>query len=166
VARGGLTPKVDVILVGVDGSQDAHHALEWSMFLAEHLDAQIVAVHAVGLLTHLDEGPPIPSQSHLVELQRAFEEQWCSVLSASGRPHRMLMRNGPPVAVLIEAALAEHADLMVVGRRGIGAGPGLLGSTSHQLAERSHRPVVIVPPTGSIAPADDAVTSAAGAAPR
>jgi len=39
-----------------------------------------------------------------------------------------------------------HADLLVVGSRGQGAHAGLLlGSTSLQLAERAHVPLVIVP---------------------
>jgi nucleotide-binding universal stress UspA family protein len=53
---------------------------------------------------------------------------------------------GPPVLALLEAAESEGADLIVVGRHGAGGVAGVFGSTSHDLAEHSHRPVIIVPP--------------------
>jgi nucleotide-binding universal stress UspA family protein len=43
-------------------------------------------------------------------------------------------------------AETEQADLVVVGRRGLGGfAELLLGSTSHQLAHHLDRPLVIVP---------------------
>jgi nucleotide-binding universal stress UspA family protein len=90
----------------------------------------------------------MPTQSHLAEVRETFEQDWCSLLAASSIPHRLMLLNGPPVLVLLEVAESQGADLIVVGRHGAGKGPGaLLGSTSHQLAESSHRPVVIVPST-------------------
>jgi nucleotide-binding universal stress UspA family protein len=57
-----------------------------------------------------------------------------------------MLLNGPPVLALLEIADEEDVDLIVVGRRGVGKGPGMMfGSTSHQIAESSHKPVVIVP---------------------
>jgi nucleotide-binding universal stress UspA family protein len=51
------------------------------------------------------------------------------------------------VQVIIAAAEEVRADLIVLGSRGMGGFPEqLLGSTSHQVAERSHLPVLIVPP--------------------
>ncbi|MGO9341576.1 MAG: universal stress protein [Acidimicrobiales bacterium] len=141
-----MTPKVDLILVGVDGSEEARQALDWSIVIARCCDAELLVVHAAGLLTHLDQGHITPSQSHLVELRQRFEHEWCSSLDESGISHRLVLLDGPPVLALLETAAKEDADLIVVGRRGVGKGPGLLfGSTSHQLAESSHKPVVIVP---------------------
>ena len=143
-----MTVAIDRVLTGVDGSPEAHQALEWAMVIARCCDAELLVVHAVGLLTHLGDGPAMPTQSHLVEVRATFEREWCSVLATSTIPHRLLLRNGPPVLALLEVADHEGVDLIVVGRHGAGRGPGsLLGSTSHQLAEGSHVPVVIVPPT-------------------
>ncbi len=54
-------------------------------------------------------------------------------------------RRQPGVRVLAVAE-EEDADLVVLGSRGLGGYPEqLLGSTSTQVAQRSTRPVTIVP---------------------
>jgi nucleotide-binding universal stress UspA family protein len=50
------------------------------------------------------------------------------------------------VNVLPAVAAEVDADLIVVGSRGLGSYPELLlGSTSTQVAQNAHRPVMIVP---------------------
>ena len=135
------------LVVGVDGSADSGRALDLAVALADCFGAEVLAVHAVGLLAHLGSGPPVPSQSHIDELRITFESDWCAALRRSGVPHRMLLLDGPPALKLLEAADGEHADMIVVGSRGSGATAGLrLGSTSHQVVEHSRCPVLGVPP--------------------
>jgi nucleotide-binding universal stress UspA family protein len=134
------------VLVGVDGSTNAARALEWAATLAQGLGAEVVAVHALGLLTHLESGAPVPAEGHAEEVGKRMDEEWCAPLRRSGVTWQSLILGGEPVGVLQRAAESEEADLVVVGRRGAGDRPGLfLGSTSHQLAESCTRPVVIVP---------------------
>ena len=141
-----MTGGVERIVVGIDGSEDSRRALDWAILLASQFGAEVVAVHAIGLLAHLSEGPPVPSHSHLDELRTLFESEWCAPLTASGVPHRLSMLDGPPVPVLLAASDRESADLIVVGSRGTGGfAELLLGSTSHQVAEHSRRPVLVVP---------------------
>jgi nucleotide-binding universal stress UspA family protein len=140
---------VDVkrILVGIDGSDSSRHALSWAVAVAQAFGAEVIAVHAVGLLTHLDPGPPVPSQGHRDEIRRAFEEDWSAELAASGVSHQRVILDGSPVPAVLDAAEEWAADLVVVGNRGLGGFPELLlGSTSHQLAQHAHRPVLIVAP--------------------
>jgi nucleotide-binding universal stress UspA family protein len=140
---------VDVrrILVGVDGSDNSRHALAWAVAVARAFGAEVVAVHAVGLLTHLDPGPPVPSQGHREDIRRAFHHEWSAELDGSGVSHQRIILDGSPVPALLAAADERAVDLIVVGTRGRGGFPEvLLGSTSHQLAQHAHRPVLIVPP--------------------
>ncbi|MFM7537269.1 MAG: universal stress protein [Acidimicrobiales bacterium] len=103
-------------------------------------------VHALGML----EG------AHRVEVIARFED-WLAPLAAV--PHRGLAVDGGPVTVLLEAAERENADLVVVGSRGVGGHPDLLlGSTSHQVIQLSRRPVVVVPPSWSVAGHDQLPT--------
>jgi nucleotide-binding universal stress UspA family protein len=142
-----VTFRVERIVVGIDGSDSARRALEWAITFAGQFAAEVIAVHAVGLLTRLGDGTSVPSQAHLAELRRAFETEWCQPLAASGISYRLVYQDGPPVPVLLTVADTEAADLIVVGSRGTGGFPELrLGSTSHQVAEHSGRPVLIVPP--------------------
>jgi nucleotide-binding universal stress UspA family protein len=141
-----MTARLERILVGVDGSSNGKRALEWAMLLGRQSDAEVIAVHAIGLLAHLGPGPGVPSQAHLPELRHAFETEWCAPLLNSPVRHRLLLIDGAPVRVLLSLAKSEQIDVIVVGSRGVGGFPELnLGSTSHQLAEHADCPVLIVP---------------------
>jgi len=113
------------IVVGLDGSVHGEVAARWSAPLAAAIGADLVLVHARGLLEHGAPPPPDPS----------------------GFEHELVVEDGDPVSALLRVAGTRHATMIVVGRRGSGVKPALLlGSTSHQLAERSPCPVVIIPP--------------------
>lgn len=137
------------ILVGVDGSPYARRALDWALALAAGVDAEVIAVHALGLLADLGGETPVPSQTHRREVQRMLDEQWGAPLGRDGRRGRCLLVDGNPVTALLAVAEEHGADLIVVGSRGHGGFPGLqLGSTSHQLVQHADVPVVVVPPEG------------------
>jgi nucleotide-binding universal stress UspA family protein len=141
-----MTPVLQRILVGVDGSANSQQALGWAMLVARRFDAELVAIHAIGLLAYLGDAPPVPSHAHLDELRRAFETEWCAPLADSGIQHRLLFVDGAPALVLLSVAQREQIDMIVVGSRGAGGFEALLlGSTSHQVAAHATCPVVIVP---------------------
>ena len=106
-------------VVGLDGSSHGEQAAAWARATAARADAEVIPVHARGLR---ERGGVDVDEGVLVE-------------------------DGDPVSVLLRVAAARAADLIVVGRRGAGGDPDLLlGSTSHQLAERAPCPLVIIPP--------------------
>jgi len=134
------------ILVGVDGSEDSRCALAWAAGLVEGTDAEIIAVHALGLLTHLVDASLVPSAGHRSEVTSRLEQEWCQPLIEASVAHRCLVVDGDPVTAVLRAAREQVADLVVVGSRGAGGHPGLvLGSTSQQLVHEADRPVVVVP---------------------
>jgi len=111
--------KTRCIVVGLDGSVHGEQAVAWARDVAAQVGAEVVAVHARGLLEH----------------------------GALAATDGVLIEDGDPVSVLLRVAEERSADLIVVGRRGSGGNPALLlGSTSHQLAERAPCPLVIIPP--------------------
>ncbi|HXW32897.1 MAG TPA: universal stress protein [Acidimicrobiales bacterium] len=132
------------IVVGVDGSPDAVAALEWAADMAQQLDTEVIAVHALGLLSHLGAAPE-PAQAHRQEIEAQLAGSWTQALRAARVTHRSEVDDGNPVMALLAAAAAHGAAMVVVGSRGTGGFAGLqLGSTSQQLAQHAPLPVVIV----------------------
>ena len=135
-----MTKDLKTIAVGFDGSEPAEAAVRWAFALARPLEAEVVLVHAVGLLGHL-EGEDVTAEYRdtvgRIAHECNFDIGHVSWQVEDGNSTSVLMRAaGPPV----------HADLVVVGSRGKSAHAGLmLGSTSLQLVERSTIPVVIIP---------------------
>jgi hypothetical protein len=109
-----------------------------------------VAVHALGLLTHLADDCVVPSAHHRRDIAALFERVWCKPLIDGSVAHRCVLIDGDPVTALLRAAREQRAELIVVGARGTGDHPGLLlGSTSLQLVSEADRPVTVVPLRGS-----------------
>lgn len=137
---------IRTIVVGTDGSENAAMAIAWAVDLALATDAEVVAVHSMGLLLHPDAGAPVPSYGRRDEMRKLFEDVWCQPLRDSGVRHRAIFLEDNPVSAMLDTAETVGADLIVVGSRGHGGFPDLrLGSTSHQLLEYSDRPVAVVP---------------------
>lgn len=125
------------ILLGTDGSDYARHATAWACDLAGALGAEVVVVHAVGLLEEPD----------LDAIRAQLDGPWVEPFVEAGVAHRTIVEHGPPASVLPRLAGELPADLIVLGTRGTGGSPALLlGSTSHQVAQLAPVPVVIVPP--------------------
>lgn len=74
---------------------------------------------------------------------------------SSGSPQRVglvagfvverILEDGRPADVIVRIAARVQADLIVVGRRGLGQAPRLLGSTSEAALAHARIPVVVVP---------------------
>lgn len=134
------------MVVGVDGSDASLRATEWAAAVAAQMGAEVVVVHALGLLAHL--GTTVePAQSHQKEIRALLEGEWSRPLIDLAVEHRCELMNGNPVTALLEAARRHDVDAVVVGRRGAGGFPGLqIGSTSQQLAQHAQGPIVVIPP--------------------
>ena len=144
---------ITTILVGVDGSPNAAHALRWTAGLARSLGAEVVAVHAVDprLFVPAIEtlGPPpatAVSEEWYAEIRAAFEKEWVAPLRDAAVRFQTRFVDGSPALVLCDLAEELDADLIVVGSRGRGGFAGLvLGSVSNYVMHHSHRPVVVIP---------------------
>lgn len=133
------------ILVGVDGSTTSQEALRWAIGLGEALGGEVVAIHALGLLDRWRD-PDASARSWRRTLCTLVERTWCAPLARSHGRHRVEVRDGDPVDVLLAAVEDEQADLLVVGSRGVGGRPELaLGSTSLHVLQAARVPVLVVP---------------------
>jgi nucleotide-binding universal stress UspA family protein len=138
--------ELERIVVGVDGSACAAVAAEWAAMLARLSGAEVVAVHALGLLEQLPDGERVAAEPRREEIQEQLDTAWTVPLSDAGVSYRAELRDGDAVSVLLGAADDIDADLVVLGSRGMGGYPELLlGSTSTQVAQNGTRPVLIIP---------------------
>ncbi len=139
----------DTIVVGVDGSERNHAAVEWACHEADATKKKLVFVAG-------DDGLPIPlpmarfsadyTLDYSADQTRQMLERVRSRVDAhaSSRIATVQVESGKPADIILRAA--EKADLVVVGKRGLGAVKRMLvGSTSIAVAGRCGVPVVVVP---------------------
>jgi nucleotide-binding universal stress UspA family protein len=139
------------IVVGVDGSEHAHRALDWAMreAAARHVDLTVLTVVPAQASPWTGHPLTVPDGDAAVERAReAIQEAVTKSASELGdsQPASVTVNAfaGFPARSLIEAS--QTADLVVVGSRGAGGfATLLLGSTSQQVSHHSACPVVIVP---------------------
>ena len=136
VLRGEADPSDGPIVIGLDGSEGAAHALDWVIDLAESIGARIVAVHA----------PILGANNAMMDAARQELEQWCAPIGVRAVPHELRIEPGDARTALEHVADETGAALLVVGTRGLGAVRGLLlGSVAGYVARYSTRPIAVVP---------------------
>ncbi len=140
------------IVVGVDGSSDADHALRWAVANAEQFGpVQPVAAWRYpwwivpGQLTATSISPP---SKQFEEQTRARVEQVLDSVDRGQCRNPIVCESAAGPALV---TLGMKANLIVVGTRGRGAAAGaLLGSVSTHVVSHATVPVVIVPPNAPI----------------
>jgi nucleotide-binding universal stress UspA family protein len=145
------------IVVGIDGSEQSGHALEWAVARARLGGEQLELVNAYTLASQLDfYGFHGMAASQPVDWFVEFSEELLDAAAARVRELApeltctVTSKVGHAAFVLADAS--EGAAAVVVGRRGLGgAASAILGSVSNQLAVEAKCPVVVTgdtePPT-------------------
>jgi len=140
-----------LVVVGVDGSLSSRRALQWALDEGTRLGADVEAVLAWHGLTpgwYPDHVVPDGHQITSVEVaaHQALDQTCNTVLLE--RPmavvalHRLAVE-GPPAMALL--ARAEHADLLVLGRRRYRPSGPRPGSVVDSCTRRAPCPVAVVP---------------------
>ena len=131
------------VLVGADGSAGAADAMRWASRLAARHGAELVVM--TGFQPVDSELRPGRLET-LVARQEQELTSWCEEAELDEAPVRTIVEQGDPGPALLAVAEREGADLIVVGRVGRSAGPGLLhlGSMAEWLAHHVDRPVAIL----------------------
>ncbi len=142
------------ILLATDGSEPARSAERMALFLAERLEAELVAlfvkdIRLIRFPELLDFGAltiPVPTYHEAVD--RALEERGRAILErlkkeAGGLRFDGVIRTGVPYEVIVREA--RTFDLLVMGRAGEQAGHEAtgLGSTVERVVRTSPVPVLV-----------------------
>jgi nucleotide-binding universal stress UspA family protein len=139
------------IVVGVDGSAHALHALEWAMREAviRQSELTVLTVNPAMASPWTGHRLTMPGEAEAREQSRqAVEKAVARAAEQIGaqQPASVTISvfSGFPAKSLIDAS--RDADLVVIGSRGAGGFETLLlGSISSQVVHHAHCPVVIVP---------------------
>jgi nucleotide-binding universal stress UspA family protein len=142
---------MQTLLAATDGSEGANRAIDAAAKLAKAAGAKLVILTIGGNISgdeiknlarsEQDVGEALELISNQI-LQQAKERA-----RRIGAPTIVLQSAwGDPAEAIIEAARREHADAIVVGRRGRGRLAGLLlGSVSGKLVNLAPCTVIVVP---------------------
>jgi len=146
-AKAGSGPVENVVVVGVDGSEQARVAVLEAAAQAERLGAPLRVICAVPQYSGSLAWVPAPLDREAlfadIQVQLKAGVAWLQ----SHYPRLAIetrLVDGSPVDVLVEAS--RHVELVVVGTRGRGGFTGmLLGSTSDGVLHHAKSPVMVVP---------------------
>jgi nucleotide-binding universal stress UspA family protein len=144
-----MTSEKPVIAVGNDGSAASEPALRWALEHTRAVGGRLEVVRGWTVTTA--PTPETQTFGHIPPIED-FEAAVIKALQAdtakvvADYPDvevTFIAKRGPAANALLECA--NHADLVVVGARGLGGFRGLaLGSVSDQVTRHSPVPVVIV----------------------
>ena len=141
------------ILVALDGSKAATHALNFALELTEMTSGELELLTVV---------PPVflPSYSIYVlksdaiaDCAKELETSFRGVLSKAQievkkkKPELKVstkFEKGEPDEKIVEIAKVGNFDIIVMGSRGLGGRSSTLGSVSSRVIDKAHCPVLIV----------------------
>ena len=137
------------IVVGVDGSGHSRKALERAANEAavHHVPLTVLVIHQAvrdvyGSASHYGDDAALTEKAK--EAAQADTDQVLAAVGSQPPSVTVTAVHGLPVDELVKAS--ESADMLVLGRRGMGGFVRLLmGSVSSQVAQHEKCPVLIVP---------------------
>ncbi len=139
------------ITVGIDGSDNAHHALIWAMKEAALRDVPLTVLTVHETVASYWSRQPVTfagDEERVSHAREAAEQAVAEVAKELGDDKQPQVTvtaiNGFSAKALIDAS--ADADLLVVGTRGGGGFPHLsLGAVSSQVVHHARCPIVVVP---------------------
>jgi nucleotide-binding universal stress UspA family protein len=138
--------ELGAIVVGYDASPASSRALAFALRLAGPLGARLFLVHAHE--RELQQAQPITEEesTSVEEAVATGVASWAERAAQEGVPLVAVARERPASTAILSVAEEVHADLIVVGTRGLRPlVRTVLGSVSADVLARSRTPVVVVP---------------------
>lgn len=149
---------IKTILVGLDGSEHARTAQQYALWLGERLDASVVGLHVVDIVSiegsffhdisgSLGFEPYLDFSSKmrevLYERGKVFLQEFVEAATKRGVRADTVLSMGVVANEIAERA--RTADLVVIGHRGINEkfSTGLLGSTAESVTRKCPKPVFV-----------------------
>ncbi len=149
-------PHFKRILVAVDGSDNSMQAAKVAVEMAQRLGAELTALHVIPTARYaapLTTGsvPPSGVYEKYNEYERNLGERVIGRVVDMAKTASVKVRaevqgpRGSIVQGITDYALGEHADLIIIGTRGLSGFKKLvIGSVSSGVVSHAHCPVLVV----------------------
>ena len=138
---------IERILVPVDGSPGSELGMAWADLVARVADAEVIVVVTFNPPSAIRRRGILETEHLRIEMEEDAKEvatEAAQLFLDRGHRARALVVVGDPVEAILETAAAEHVDLIVIGRRGLGRLEGMLvGSVSERVARHATVPVFL-----------------------
>ena len=140
------------IIVSIDGSDHAKHALNYALESAAKRGAELVSLKVVPPISSLTYFGEFSAQ-YIRDLMDNLRESHQKILSDAANivknkkpslKFQTRLEEGRTSDVIVDIAKEEDVDLIIMGSRGMGGIVGFLGSTSRHVVEACTKPILIV----------------------
>jgi nucleotide-binding universal stress UspA family protein len=139
--------RIERILVPVDGSAGSERGLAYASLVSNLTGAELVVVVAFDAPLAIRRRGILQTEHLQVEMESDAKElagEAAELLVALGHRARAVVIRGDAAESILDTADSEHADMIVMGRRGLGRLRGLLvGSVSERVARHATIPVLL-----------------------
>lgn len=137
---------VKKILVPVDGSVHSMNAAEYSIFLAEQLNCEVLLLHCHRRFpSYLGEPELQKVIDKTLEEANRLLEPYRQLYQTAGINVAELLLEGPARTAIPDVASIENIDLIIMGSKGKSNLEGLvLGSVTHKVLHMAFCPVLVV----------------------
>ena len=142
----------DPIVAGTDGSASAELAVDKAAELARALGAR---VHLVSAYSSVSSGawmgaaamtvPGVVDDGHARRAAQEIVDRTSARLKRDGIDVTTHVGEGEPAELLVTVADGEHAQMIVVGNRGMAGARRVLGSVPNRVSHHARCGVLIVP---------------------
>ncbi len=136
------------ILIALDDSTIAAHAVEVGTELATALKAQTALVYVVDPTVGLEPDSGISAAEWRATLKREGQAFLATAAQRTGEtPAWQFLREGKPADQILAAAREWEADVIVIGTHGrSGVSRLMLGSTAESVVRHAPCPVLVIKP--------------------
>jgi nucleotide-binding universal stress UspA family protein len=153
---------IKTILVALDGSQHASAAIEYALWLAERMEARLLGLHVIDIVSiegsflhdvsgSLGFEPYLDFSSKMREALQERGKVLLETFEKRCQERGLACETALPMGVVANEICdqARAADLIIVGHRGVNEqfSTGLLGGTTESVARKAPKPVLVSPMT-------------------
>ena len=155
-----MLPQVKKIICPIDFSSPSYVALDSAVGLSTSLRAELCLVHVLPKIADPEWARPLhsnPDEVNLVlseyeralytDAQRKLHEVMQQRVPEQTKP-RAIVKVGETADEILGVADEQHADLIVIGSRGLKGRPETFGSVTDKVARLTRWPLLIVPACG------------------